>query len=70
MEKRFMDRYGIRPGGGAGRYFGATPPTVQPTPAPMVVPGTPVRTGPQTVITERAFKVIIMVHVVKLLPPK
>jgi hypothetical protein len=65
--ERFRSRYGFGPG---SRYSPAMPPPMQPTPVPMVVPGTPVRTGPQTVITERAFKVVIMVHVVKLLPPK
>ncbi len=68
----FQERYGIGPGGGkdamAARYGQRPPP---PAPAPFVAPSTTApKPGLQPMLDERQLDVTIMVHIVKLLPPK
>lgn len=61
----FRNRYGTRPTMPA-------PAPVQPTPIPYPYPtaAQPTRTGLQNFLTEKQLKVTLLIHVVKLLPPK
>ena len=58
----FRSRYGI--GGGKDRYGPATPA------APMAVATPTAKPTIQTLVKERQLKIVMLIHVVKLLPPK
>lgn len=66
QDAAFRSRYGLR-GGGKDRYGPSVTPTA-PAAAPVVAPV--VKPTIQTLVKERQLKVTMLIHVVKLLPPK
>lgn len=68
QEAAFRSRYGLT---GKDRYGPGVPPLRQAAPTPPVAAAAPVaKPTTQTLVKERQLKVVMLIHVVKLLPPK